>query len=87
MNESKPTGFARLSLTEQANIIKSVTTLVATRSTARYRMELYELNPLFVELSFTKYREFKSIKEIKYINNSDDLKPYLDDIKLPVDYA
>lgn len=84
MYKSELTGFARLSLIEQANIIKSITTLVATQSTAYGQTELYELDKLFIEISLTKYRTFTSVKEIRFIYDSEDLKPYLDAIKLPI---
>jgi len=87
MPEPELNGFARLSLEEQANIIKSVSTVVATRQTTFYHMELYELDTLFVEITFSKYWSFESIKEIKYIHDLEDLQLYLDEIKLPTNCA
>ena len=87
MSKSEPYGFARLSLKEQANIIKSVSTVIATRQTTFHHMELYELDTLFVEITFSKYQAFKSIKEIKYIHDLEDVQLYLDEIKLSTNCA
>jgi len=77
-------GFARLSLNQQADLIQSVTTLIAKRETAYCRMELYAVDTLFIELQFTKYRKSTSVKNIKYINHTVGLEPYLEQIRLPM---
>jgi len=79
-------GFDHLSTTEQAEIIRSVSTQVAKRQTAYRCMELYALDILFIEISFTRYRGARSVDKIKYINSSDGLQPYLEQITLPINY-
>ena len=75
-------GFARLSLTQQADIIQSLSTLVAERQTPLHHLKLYALDTLYIELSFLKCQGGGAVDEIKYINHTAGLQPYLDEIKL-----
>lgn len=77
-------GFDYLSTKEQAEIIRSVGVQVAERQTAFCRMELYALDTLFIEFSFTRYYKASSLKGIRYINHLAGLEPYLNEIKLPL---
>lgn len=81
---SEPGGFAHLSLNQQADMLRSISIMVADRQTAFRRVELYALDTLFVELYFHKYRKITSVEKIRYINNMAGLQPYLDKIELPL---
>jgi hypothetical protein len=77
-------GFARLSLNQQAEMIRNVSVLVARRETTFCFVELYALDTLFIEFYFLKYRQSALVEKIKYINNTEGLQPYLEHINLPL---
>ena len=82
---SKSRNSTNLSLTQQANIIRCVGVLVAKRHTSEHAKHLYAVDDLFVELSFAMNAYWKPVDEIKYLNTTDGLQPYLDDIVLTFD--
>lgn len=71
-------------LARQACAIREIGDIVAERFTLLRRYELYIINQTFVELAYNRYRKMASIRNVRPLRESDDLKPYLDKIKLRI---
>lgn len=72
----------RFLLNQQADIIRKLGVMVAKRHTLFFRKELYAIDELLVELSFTQFLKTTSLEGIKPIRNSDELELYCNKSKL-----